>query len=75
MVPDLGKPEHCPGKILVNCAYCFDTTILFCGTMGQSPPTVRQSKARWLGGGAGFFSTHKRVSVQVHLPGKFYPAV
>ena len=52
------------------------TTILSCGTMGQSPPTVKttdQSKARWLGGGTGFFSTHNptmctaRVACQGNL--------
>ena len=49
------------GIALVNCAYCLP---LYClvGAMGQSRPRVRttdQSKAQWLGGGTGFFSTHK----------------
>ena len=53
---------NCPGKILVNCAYCLPRTILSCGMMGQTRLTVRttdQSKAQWLGGRTGFFSTHK----------------
>ena len=36
--------------------------------MGQSPPTVKttdQSKARWLGGGTKFFSTHKPTTCAV----------
>ena len=64
------QPGHCPGKILVNCVYCLPHTILSCGTMGQSPPTVRttdQSKVRRLGGGTGFFSTHKLKVHTVHV--------
>ena len=39
--------------------------------MGQSSPTVRQSKARRVGGGAGFFSTHKPTAcaARVACPG------
>ena len=46
------------------------TTILSCGTTGQSRPTVRttdQSKARRLGGGTGFFSTHKLTTCTVWM--------
>ena len=35
--------------------------------MGQSPPTVRTSKARQLGGGAEFFSTHKPTAHAAHV--------
>ena len=73
-VPDPGKPGHCPGKILVNCAYCLPRTILSCGMMGQSRQTVRttdQYKARRLGGGTRFFSTHKLTvrAARVASPG------
>ena len=38
--------------------------------MGQSPPTVKttdQSKAQQLGGGTGFFSTHKPTVRAAHV--------
>ena len=46
------------------------TTALSCGMMGHSRPTVRttdQSKARRLGGGTGFFSTHKLTTCTVWM--------
>ena len=58
---------HCPGKILV--IYCF--VLRDDGAESSDSKDNRQSKARRLGGGTGFFSTHKPTAraARVACPG------
>ena len=39
-VPDLGKPGHCPGKILVNCGYCLWKLV-------AAPPPMAPAQVTW----------------------------
>ena len=60
MVPDPGKPGHCPSKIWSFLLIAYHYIVLRDdGAEPSESKDNRQSKAGRLGGGARFFSTHK----------------